>query len=280
MKTNYKTRYAASPNDVKNYDTSKLREEFLIDNLMETDKINLVYSHFDRFITGSAVPTKSSLKLETIDALKSENFLDRRELGIINIGDEGSVKVDGKEYILEHREALYVGQGNKEIIFSSDSVINPAQFYLNSTPAHKSFPVKKIGKEDIEVIQLGAPETANARTLRKYIVNSVVDVCQLQMGMTTLKSGSSWNTMPAHVHDRRMEVYFYFEIAADQAVCHFMGEPQETRHIWMSNNQAVISPPWSIHSGSGTSSYSFIWGMAGENLDYGDMDHCKINELK
>ena len=280
MSTHYTTRYAASPKDVKSYDTTRLREEFLIQNLMEVDKINLVYSHYDRFITGSAVPIKTPLKLETIDALKSEYFLERRELGIINIGSTGTVVVDGKAYILENKEALYVGQGNKEVEFSSESAENPALFYLNSTPAHKSFPLKKIGKEDVEVIQLGSPETANARTLRKYIVNSVVDVCQLQMGMTTLKSGSSWNTMPAHIHDRRMEVYFYFEVASDQAVCHFMGEPQETRHIWTSNNQAVISPPWSIHSGSGTSSYSFIWGMAGENLDYGDMDHCKINELK
>lgn len=280
MNTNYSKRYAASPKDVKKYDTAAIREEFLIDNLMVENTINLTYSHYDRFIAGSAVPTKSSLKLETLDALKAENFLDRRELGIINVGQKGKVVVDGTEYVLEHKEALYVGQGNKNVEFSSESAENPAMFYLNSTPAHKAFPTKKIGKDDVETIELGAPETANARTLRKYIVNSVVDVCQLQMGMTTIKPGSSWNTMPAHVHDRRMEVYFYFEVPADQAVCHFMGEPTETRHIWMGNNQAVISPPWSIHSGSGTSSYSFIWGMAGENLDYGDMDHCKINELR
>ena len=280
MKTVFSSRYAAAPKDVKSYDTSKLREEFLIDNLMQSDTIVLVYSHFDRFITGSAVPKNSSLTLETVDMLKATYFLERRELGIINVGETGKVVVDGTTYILHHKEALYVGQGNKEIVFSSDSAENPAQFYLNSTPAHKSYPTKKIGKEDVETIELGSPETANARTLRKYIVNSVVEVCQLQMGMTTLKPGSSWNTMPPHVHDRRMEVYFYFEIDANQAVCHFMGEPQETRHIWMANHQAVISPPWYIHSGSGTSSYSFIWGMAGENLDYGDMDHCKINELK
>ena len=280
MKTRYQTRYASSPKDVKTYDTKRLREEFLIDTLMQEDKISLVYSHFDRFIAGSAVPKSDTLKLESIDALKSEFFLERRELGIINVGESGSVIVDGTEYILENKEALYVGQGNKEVIFSSKNSENPALFYINSTPAHKSYPTKKIGKEDVETIELGSPETANARTLRKYIVSTVVDVCQLQMGMTTLKPGSSWNTMPAHVHDRRMEVYFYFEIDPNQAVCHFMGEPQETRHIWMANHQAVISPPWSIHSGSGTSSYSFIWGMAGENLDYGDMDHCKINELK
>ncbi|PWH84407.1 5-dehydro-4-deoxy-D-glucuronate isomerase [Algibacter marinivivus] len=280
MKTNYETRYASSPQGVKKYDTNQLREEFLIENLFEADTINLVYSHYDRFITGGAMPLSNAIELETIDPLKAPYFLERRELGIINIGETGSVSVDGTEYVLNHREALYVGQGNKKVVFSSNSEKNPAQFYLNSTPAHKAYPTKKIGTNDVEVIELGAPETANARTLRKYIVNSVVDVCQLQMGMTTLKSGSSWNTMPAHVHDRRMEVYFYFEVPEDQAVCHFIGQPQETRHIWMQNNQAVISPPWSIHSGSGTASYSFIWGMAGENLDYGDMDVAKINELR
>jgi len=280
MKTNYEVRYAASPQDVKSYDTTRLRDEFLIDNLMAPDEVNLVYSHFDRFISGSAVPVKKELKLEAIDPLKADYFLERRELGIINIGGSGTVTVDGHIFHLDHREALYVGRGNKEIVFASTLESEPAQFYLNSTPAHKEFPNKKIGINDVEVVQLGAPETANARTLRKYIVNSVVDVCQLQMGMTELKTGSVWNTMPAHVHDRRMEVYFYFDVPEDQSVCHFMGQPQETRHIWMQNNQAVISPAWSIHSGSGTSSYTFIWGMAGENLDYGDMDHCKINELK
>lgn len=280
MKNNYEVRYAASPQDVKSYDTTRLRDEFLIDNLMEPDQVNLVYSHYDRFITGSAVPTSSPLKLEAIDPLKADYFLERRELGIINIGGSGTVTVDGTEYELNNREALYVGRGNKEVSFTSKSANDPALFYLNSTPAHKAYPNKKIGINDVEVVELGAPETANARTLRKYIVNSVVDVCQLQMGMTELKTGSVWNTMPAHVHDRRMEVYFYFDVPEDQAVCHFMGQPQETRHIWMQNHQAVISPAWSIHSGSGTSNYTFIWGMAGENLDYGDMDHCKINELK
>jgi 4-deoxy-L-threo-5-hexosulose-uronate ketol-isomerase len=280
MENQYEVRYASSPREVKQMNTEELRKEFLIRNIMEQDVINLVYSHHDRFITGGVVPVTKSVELLTIDALKSEHFLDRRELGIINIGNEGTVVVDGTEYVLGHKEALYVGQGNKNISFSSKSGDNPAQFYLNSTPAHTSYPIKKIGINDVETLELGAPKTANARTLRKYIVNSVVNVCQLQMGLTTLKSGSSWNTMPAHVHDRRMEVYFYFEVDKDQAVCHFMGEPNETRHIWMANNQAVISPPWSIHSGSGTSDYSFIWGMAGENLDYGDMDHCKINELR
>lgn len=280
MKNNYEVRYAASPQDVKLYDTTRLRDEFLIDNLMVPDQLNLIYSHYDRFITGSAVPVNEILKLEAIDPLKASYFLERRELGIINIGGSGTVKVDGTNYELNNKEALYVGQGNKEVSFTSASANEPAMFYINSTPAHKAYPIKKIGINDVEVVELGAPETANARTLRKYIVNSVVDVCQLQMGMTELKSGSVWNTMPAHVHDRRMEVYFYFDVPQDQSVCHFMGQPQETRHIWMQNNQAVISPAWSIHSGSGTSNYTFIWGMAGENLDYGDMDHCKINELK
>ncbi|MDO5968242.1 5-dehydro-4-deoxy-D-glucuronate isomerase [Flavivirga aquimarina] len=280
MNINYESRYASGPGAVKKYDTSELRKEFLIQNLLEPDTLNLVYSHYDRFITGGVVPVEKSVELSTIDPLKAEYFLERRELGIINIGDTGTVTVDGTDYVLNNKEALYVGQGNKNVVFSSNSGSSPAQFYLNSTPAHKAYPIKKIGTDDVEVIELGAPETANARTLRKYIVNSVVDVCQLQMGMTTLKSGSSWNTMPAHVHDRRMEVYFYFDVPEDQAVCHFMGEPQETRHIWIGNKEAVISPPWSIHSGSGTSDYTFIWGMAGENLDYGDMDVCKINELR
>ena len=278
--TKFSTRYASSPQAVKRFDTQELRNEFLIQNVLKKDRLEWLYTHYDRFMVAGVVPVNKSIQLVTIEPLKSSYFLERRELGIINIGQAGDVSVDGTVYTLEHKEALYVGQGNKEVIFSSKSSENPAQFYLNSTPAHKAFPTKKIGTDDVEVIQLGAPETANARTLRKYIVNSVVDVCQLQMGMTTIKEGSSWNTMPAHVHDRRMEVYFYFEIPEDQAVCHFMGQPQETRHIWMADGEAVISPPWSIHSGSGTSSYSFIWGMAGENLDYGDMDVCKINELR
>lgn len=280
MTPNYEVRYAASPREVKTMDTNALREEFLVTNLFKDNEINLVYSHYDRYIVGGVTPSSEDLKLEAIDPLKADFFLERRELGIINIGGSGKVSVDGTIYNLAHKEALYVGQGNKDVVFSSDASEEPAKFYINSTPAHKAYPNKKIGLEDVEVIELGAPETANARTLRKYIVNSVVDVCQLQMGMTTIKPGSSWNTMPAHVHDRRMEVYFYFEVPEDQAVCHFMGQIDETRHIWMQNEEAVISPPWSIHSGSGTSNYSFIWGMAGENLDYGDMDMAKINELR
>ena len=280
MKNNYEVRYACSPKETKALTTEGLRKEFLIQNLMEADTINLVYTHFDRYIVGGAVPVKTSLKLATIDPLKSDYFLERREIGIINVGGAGSVTVNGQKYDLDYKEALYIGKENKEVSFSSDNADKPAKFYLNSTPAHKVFPTKKISRADAEIVEMGSMETANARTIRKLIVNSLVETCQVQMGMTELKPGSVWNTMPAHVHDRRMEVYFYFEVPEEQAVCHFMGQPQETRHIWMANNEAVISPPWSIHSGSGTSNYTFIWGMAGENLDYGDMDHCKIKDLK
>lgn len=280
MKNNYEVRYACSPKETKALTTEGLRKEFLIQNLMEADTINLVYTHFDRYIVGGAVPVKTSLKLATIDPLKSDYFLERREIGIINVGGAGSVTVNGQKYDLDYKEALYIGKENKEVSFNSDNADKPAKFYLNSTPAHKVFPTKKISKADAEIVEMGSMETANARTIRKLIVNSLVETCQVQMGMTELKPGSVWNTMPAHVHDRRMEVYFYFEVPEEQAVCHFMGQPQETRHIWMANNEAVISPPWSIHSGSGTSNYTFIWGMAGENLDYGDMDHCKIKDLK
>ena len=280
MNSNYNVRYAANPREVKKMDTEELRNEFLIENVMSEDQINWTYSHYDRYVVGGVIPVNKSVVLETIDPFKSDYFLERRELGIVNVGGKGIVSVDGTDYVLDTKEALYVGRGNKEVTFKSESSQHPAHFYMNSTPAHKEFPVKKIGANDAEYVELGSLETANARTVRKLIVNSIVDTCQLQMGMTELKTGSVWNTLPAHTHDRRMEVYFYFSVPNEQSVCHFMGQPQETRHIWMQNEQAVISPPWSIHSGSGTSNYCFVWGMAGENLDYGDMDHCKIQEMK
>ncbi len=280
MGKKYKVRYASSPKEVKKMTTKQLRKEFLIKKVMHKDVIKWTYSHYDRYATGGVIPIKKEVKLETIEPLKADYFLERRELGIINVGQTGTVKVDGKEYTLEYKEALYVGKGSKEVVFASKSEKNPAHFYLNSTPAHKTFPTQKVSQEDAEIVELGTLETANARTIRKLIVNSIVKTCQLQMGMTELKTGSVWNTMPAHSHDRRMEVYFYFEVPKEQAVSHFMGQPKETRHIWLQNEQAVISPPWSIHAGSGTSNYVFIWGMAGENLDYGDMDHCKITELR
>lgn len=278
--TKYSSRYASSPEAVKKYDTQELRNEFLIDDLMQEDEVVLVYSHYDRYIAGSAVPVKGDLALETIDPLKAPYFLERRELGIINVGGSGSVVVEGTTYELGFKDALYIGAGNKEVIFKSDDSSNPAKFYLNSAPAHTTYPTKKVSLAEANKLQLGTMETANHRTVNQMIIGSVVTTCQLQMGMTELKPGSVWNTMPAHVHDRRMEVYFYLDIPENQAVCHFMGQPQETRHIWMNNHQAVISPPWSIHSGSGTSNYTFIWGMAGENLDYGDMDVCKITDLR
>ncbi|WP_394971119.1 5-dehydro-4-deoxy-D-glucuronate isomerase [uncultured Croceitalea sp.] len=275
----YESRYASNPETVKKYDTAQLRKEFLIDNLMNKDEINLTYSHYDRYIAGSAVPL-TSLKLETIDPLKSEHFLDRREMGIINVGGSGSIVIDGELHAMGHKDALYIGMGAKEVIFKSDSKDKPAMYYINSAPAHKSYPTKKVGLHEANKLELGSLETANDRTVSQMIIGGIVTTCQLQMGMTELKSGSVWNTMPAHVHDRRMEVYFYLDVPEDQAVCHFMGQPQETRHIWMHNHQAVISPPWSIHCGSGTSNYTFIWGMAGENMEYTDMDVADIKDLK
>lgn len=280
MNTIYETRYASSPEAVKNYNTTQLRNEFLINNLMDAGKIVLTYSHYDRYIAGSAVPTAEALTLEAIDPLKAGYFLDRRELGIINVGGKGTVKVDGETYELGLKDALYIGMGIKSVIFKSDDAKNPAKFYLNSAPAHTTYPTKKVSLAEANKIELGSLETANHRTVNQMIIGGIVTTCQLQMGMTELKTGSVWNTMPAHVHDRRMEVYFYLDIPEEQAVCHFMGQPDETRHIWMQNHQAVISPPWSIHCGSGTSNYTFIWGMAGENLDYGDMDVAKITELR
>lgn len=279
MKTHYETRYATSPKAVKAFDTAELREEFLIDNLMKEDQLILVYTHYDRYMAGSAVPI-APIKLETIDPLKSEYFLERREIGIINVGGDGTVEVDGEVFHLTLKDALYIGSGKKEVVFKSDDSKNPAKFYINSAPAHTSYPAKKVSKAEANKLELGSLETANHRTVNQQIIGGIVETCQLQMGMTELKTGSVWNTMPAHVHDRRMEIYYYLDIPQDQSVCHFMGQPQETRHIWMQNHQAVISPPWSIHSGAGTSNYTFIWGMAGENLDYGDMDVAKITELR
>jgi 4-deoxy-L-threo-5-hexosulose-uronate ketol-isomerase len=279
MKTNYNFRYASNPIDAQKYDTNELREQFLIENLFVQDQIQLTYSMYDRYIVGGIMPVNNSLKLETIPYLKSENFLDRRELGIINVGGRGIVSVDGVSYDLNKKEALYVGQGCKEVVFSSNKG-EQALFYINSAPAHKKYPTKKVGLQDAEVIQLGDQNYANKRVLNKLIVNSIVETCQLQMGLTELLPGNIWNTMPAHTHNRRMEAYFYFDLEEGQTISHFMGEPQNTRHIFMQNNQAVLSPEWSIHSGAGTSNYSFVWGMAGENLDYGDMDICAPNELK
>jgi len=280
MAVKYEVRYSNNPVDAKSYDTDRIRKEYLVQNLMESDSINMVYTMNDRLIVGGAVPVTAPLILESIDPLKSKYFVARRELGIINVGGNGIVQVDDKDYALAYKEALYVGCGEKEIVFKSVDATKPAHFYFNSAPAHKNYPDKKITLADAQVVEMGTLETSNARTINKLLVNQVLPTCQLQMGMTELKPGSVWNTMPAHLHSRRMEIYFYFEVPQNQAICHFMGDPKETRHIWMANEEAVISPPWSIHAASGTSNYTFIWGMGGENLDYGDMDIYQPNELR
>ena len=280
MKTNYEIRYAAHPEDAKHYDTTRLRRDFLIETIFVPDEVNMVYSMYDRMIVGGAMPVTEALKLEAIDSLKAEYFTQRRELGIYNVGGAGTVKVGEETFELDFKEALYIGRGDRDVIFSSKDPQQPAKFYFNSATAHKEYPCKKVTKEDAVVAHMGSLEMSNERNINKMIVNQVLPTCQLQMGMTELATGSVWNTMPAHVHSRRMEAYFYFELPEDQAVCHFMGEPQETRHIWMRGEQAVLSPEWSIHSAAATHNYTFIWGMGGENLDYGDQDFYKITDLK
>ncbi len=280
MKTNFELRYASHPEDAKHYTTERLRKEFLIENLFVKDEVNMVYSLYDRMLVGGAFPVDESLKLESIEPLKQPIFLRRREIGIYNVGGEGIVKVGNTTFELNYKEALYLGSGDREVYFESKDKSNPAKFYFNSATAHRNYPDKKVTKKDAVSVELGSLETSNHRVINKMLVNQVLPTCQLQMGMTELAPGSVWNTMPAHVHSRRMEAYFYFEVPEDQAVCHLMGEVNETRHIWMHNNQAVLSPQWSIHSAAATYNYTFIWGMAGENLDYDDQEFSKITELK
>ena len=280
MKTNYEIRYATHPEDAKHYDTTRIRREFLIERLFATDEVNMVYSMYDRMVVGGAMPVNEALKLEAIDPLKAEFFTTRREIGIYNVGGAGKVKVGDESFELGYKEALYIGRGERDVVFSSHDASKPAKFYFNSTNAHTAYPSRKITKQDAVVAHMGELEMSNERHINKMIVNQVLPTCQLQMGMTELASGSVWNTMPAHVHSRRMEAYFYFELPEDQAICHFMGEPQETRHLWMRGEQAVLSPEWSIHSAAATHNYTFIWGMGGENLDYGDQDFYKITDLK
>lgn len=280
MATFYEERYAYHPEDFKQYGTDRIRKEFLVENILDPGNVRMVYSLIERYIVGGAVPVDQPLLLEAIEPLKASYFCERREVGIINVGGEGKVVVDGTSYTMKYKDALYVGKNSKEVVFESVDSTKPAKYYFNSAPAHKEFPTKQVTLADANVLHMGALETSNERDINQLLINTVVDTCQLQMGMTELKPGSVWNTMPAHTHSRRNEVYFYFEVPEDQAVCHFMGQPQETRHIWMKNEQAVISPNWSIHSAAGTSNYIFIWGMAGENLDYTDMDVVQPTELK
>lgn len=281
MKTNYELRYASNPRDAKHYDTTRLREDFLIQNLFVANEVNMVYSMYDRMIVGGAMPTTETLLLEAIEPLKAEHFLTRREIGIFNVGGPGVVEVEGEgEYAMEFKQALYIGRGEKNVCFRSLDAQNPAKFYFNSATAHTTYPSKLITKAEANVLKLGSMEGANDRVINRMIVSQVLPTCQLQMGMTELAPGSIWNTMPAHTHSRRMEAYFYFDIPEDQAICHFMGEPQETRVIWMKKDEAVLSPEWSIHSAAATHNYTFIWGMGGENLDYSDQDWYKETDLK
>jgi 4-deoxy-L-threo-5-hexosulose-uronate ketol-isomerase len=273
-------RYAAHPLDVKNYDTDKLRRDFLIETIFFADEISLVYSMYDRYIVGGVMPVKKSLKLETTDELKASYFLERREMGIINVGGDAIIEADGTVYKLSYKEALYIGKETKDVVFKSVVQSKPAKLYINSAQAHHAYPAKKVTLKDAVIVETGSLEQSNHRVINKLLVNNVLPTCQLQMGMTELKPGSVWNTMPVHTHNRRMEAYFYFEVPDKQGICHFMGDPDETRHIWMKNEQAVLSPSWSIHSAAGTSNYTFIWGMAGENLDYSDMDVRQPDTLK
>ncbi|HIU19949.1 MAG TPA: 5-dehydro-4-deoxy-D-glucuronate isomerase [Candidatus Limiplasma stercoravium] len=273
-------RTASNPRDVKAYDTARLREEFLIDDLFHPDEVKMVYSHIDRIITGSAVPVSGPLTLDAGDELRAEYFLQRRELGVINIGGEGVVTVDGVSYELRYKDGLYVGMGSRDIRLESKDASQPAKFYFNSAPAHKTYPTVYIRPEDCVRVELGTMEESNHRTICKYILPGQVESCQLVMGMTSLKPGSVWNTMPCHTHDRRMEVYLYFELPQDAIVMHYMGQPTETRHIVMRNEQAVISPSWSIHSASATRAYTFIWGMVGENKDFDDMDAVAMSDIR
>ena len=280
MKTVINEYWSTHPLDVKNYDTAQLREAFLVEKLFSTDEVMMTYSHNDRLIIGGAFPVNEPLKLETVDLIRSTFFCERREAGVICIENEGVVTVDGKDFELSYKDAVYIGRGSKEILFKSKETAKPAKFYFASAPAHAAHPTTAITKDMRRTRALGAKTTSNERTLNQLILSEITPCCQLQMGLTEIKEGSVWNTMPPHTHSRRMEAYFYFQIPENQAVCHFMGQPQETRHLFMGNEQAVISPPWSIHCAAGTSNYTFIWAMCGENLDYDDMDTFTADKLR
>jgi 4-deoxy-L-threo-5-hexosulose-uronate ketol-isomerase len=272
--------HSVHPGDFKQYGTTLIRERFLIDNIVKQDTINCVYTHYDRMIVGAANPVKDELLLENYPNLRADYFLERREIGIINVAGDGQVIADGKAYSLKKFNCLYIGKGIKEVAFSSDNKDNPAVFYLLSAPAHTTYPTTLMSIDEAAKVNAGNFATANVRTINKYIHADGIKSCQLVMGLTILQPGSVWNTMPPHTHDRRMEAYFYFDLPVGQKIMHYMGEGDETRHITVNNYEAVVSPPWSIHAGSGTSNYNFIWGMAGENLDYTDMDAISISDLR
>ena len=277
-------RYGANQRDAKHYTTDELREEFLIEALFIPDKKNMVYSHIDRIIVGGVMPVSKTIELaddiDTMKQLGTDYFLERRELGVINIGNTGKVVVDGKEFVLENKDAIYIGKETKTVEFSSLVQENPAKFYMNSAPAHKMYPTKHVERKNAKKVPLGDQKLGNKRTIYQLLHPEVVDSCQLMMGVTIMEPGNVWNTMPSHTHERRMEVYLYFDMPEDAVVFHYMGEPSETRHIVMHNEQATISPSWSIHSGCGTQAYTFIWGMVGENKTFDDMDHIAMKDLK
>ena len=273
-------RYANHPNDSKKYDTNQLREHYMVEEIFSDDKVELTYSHVDRIIFGGIKPVNESLKLEAGKSMGVDYFLERREMGVINVGGEGIVSIDGEEFALNNKDGLYIGKGNKDIIFKSSNPKNPAKFYINSVPAHKEYKTVKIEIEKANPVKMGDNSTLNKRTIYQYVHPNVCESCQLLMGLTILEPGSAWNTMPCHTHDRRMEVYFYFDMEEDTRVIHLMGEPTETRHLIVKNEQAIISPSWSIHSGVGTSNYTFIWGMCGENQTFTDMDHISMDTLR
>ena len=273
-------RFAISQNEAKQMDTEQLRDNFLVSGLMQDDSIQLTYSHHDRVIIGGVRPVNKTVLLPNHVELKAEYFLERRELGIINVGGDGIVIADKKEFAISKFDCVYVGKGTKEVKFKSNKKNDPALLFLLSSPAHHTYPNKLMKKEKAAPVQLGAAETANKRTVYKYIHLDGIRSCQLVMGLTMLEPGSVWNSIPPHTHTRRMEVYFYFDLPEQHRIMHFMGEPQQTRHMIMANNEAVISPPWSTHYGCGTFNYGFIWGMAGENLVYTDMDPAPVHTLK
>lgn len=274
-------RYPSHPEKVKHFDTAQIRDEFLIPELFSKDAVNLVYSHIDRIIIGGALPASKTLEL-TADPkdIGADFFLQRRELGVVNVGGDGTVTVDGKAYAMTKLDGLYVGMGSQKVQFSSADSSNPAHFYLTSTPAHATYPTTHIPISDAEPVHLGSISNSNERTIYKFIHPDGTKSCQLVLGITLLEPNNMWNTMPAHTHSRRMEVYFYFDVKDDNVVFHLMGEPDETRHLVIRNEQAVISPSWSIHAGMGTGNYSFIWAMAGENQTFTDMDAVAMSTLR
>ncbi|MGZ3810602.1 MAG: 5-dehydro-4-deoxy-D-glucuronate isomerase [Mucilaginibacter sp.] len=272
--------HSVHPDDFKSYQTSLIRERFLIDNLIEINKMNCVYTHYDRMIIGGVCPVNKSVDLPNYPNLRAKYFLERREIGIINVAGDGEINVDGETYNIKKLDCLYIGKESQYITFSSKDPSRPAVFYLLSAPAHVSYPTILMTNTEAAKVHTGDSSTANRRTINKYIHVDGIKSCQLVMGLTILHDGSIWNTMPPHTHDRRMEAYFYFDLPAGQKVFHFMGRGDETRHITVNNYEAVVSPPWSVHSGAATASYSFIWGMAGENLDYTDMDTITIEDIR